>query len=75
MEETKMGIINGFAGQDGTSDIMQANVATTSGQTDWYTGKADLGLQKGESATPVQSLSSGIRILFIKGLITTEISA
>ena len=70
LEETGAGTINGKYGQNGNSDIMQANVTTTSGQTDWSDSKIAFGLQKGESANPNQSIYVGIRILYTKGLLS-----
>jgi len=74
IEETTAGNVEGAYGQKGKSDIMQANVTTTSGQTDWNDSKKQFGLEKGESATPNQSLYAGIRILYTKGLKTSEIT-
>jgi hypothetical protein len=71
MQETKMGTVNGKAGQNGNSDIMQANVMLFNGLTDWYSGKSAFGLEKGKSATPQESIYAGIRILYTKGLKTT----
>lgn len=69
VQETEAGTYDGPYGQKGKSDIMQANVTTKSGSTDWYKGKADFGLKKG----PNQSLFAGIRILYTKGIKTSEI--
>lgn len=75
LEETKAGTFEGANGQCGKDDIMQANVTTTTGQTDWSKDnfKAAFGLEKNKSATPSQSLFAGIRILYTKGLMTTAI--
>jgi len=69
-EETNDGTLEVKYGQKGKSDIMQANVTTTSGQTDWSAEKKDWGLEKGKSATPNQSVYAGIRLLYTKGLKT-----
>jgi len=73
IEETQLGNYNGNAGQNGKSDIMQANVTTSNGDTDWNDSKSNYGLIKNESATPQQSVHAGIRILFSKGLIVSDI--
>ena len=73
LEETMLGNYNGEAGQNGKSDIMQANVTTTNGDTDWNDGKSQYGLEKGGSATPQQSVHAGISILFSKGLIVSDV--
>jgi RHS repeat-associated protein len=73
LEETMLGNYNGSAGQNGKSDIMQANVTTTSGATDWNDNKSQYGLEKNKSATPQQSVHAGISILFSKGLIVSEV--
>lgn len=71
VEETNAGTLEGKYGQKGKSDIMQVNVTTTSGQTDWSAEKKNWGLEKGKSATPNQSVYAGIRLLYTKGLKTT----
>lgn len=70
LQETGVGTFNGNNGQNGKSDIMQANVTTNNGETDWSDSKAKFGLEKGKSATPSQSIYAGIRILYQKGLTT-----
>ena len=76
LQETVLGTVAGKYGQNGTSDIMQANVITGKGtkreRTDWGEYKTRFGLTKGESATPEQSIFAGIRILFMKGLTVDE---
>jgi RHS repeat-associated protein len=70
-EESNDGTLEGKYGQKGKSDIMQANVTTTSGFTDWSAEKKQWGLEKGKSATPNQSVYAGVRLLYTKGLKTT----
>lgn len=72
-EETNSGTLEGAYGQKGKSDIMQTNVTTTSGQTDWSDSKKSFGLEKGKSATPNQSVRAGVRMLYTKGLQTIPI--
>ena len=72
LKETGLGTFDGSSGQNGKSDIMQANVTTDNGETDWSNSKAAFGLEKGKSATPSQSIYAGIRILYQKGLTTTK---
>ena len=73
LEETNLGTFNGENGQNGKSDIMQANVTTTNGDSDWNDGKAQYGLEKGKSASPQQSVRAGIRILYSKGLVVSDV--
>lgn len=68
MEETKMGTYKGMAPNDGTQDIMQANVWFSEKSNDWNDFKLNMGLKKGEGASPTQSVHLGIRILYMKGL-------
>ena len=72
IQETGMGTIEGNAGQKGSSDIMQANVTTSNGQTDWNENKAKYGLEKNKSATPQQSIHAGIRMLYTNGLVVSK---
>jgi hypothetical protein len=72
LKETQAGQINGQNGQNGKKDIMQSNVTTSSNGvetgSDWGDYKAKLGLTKGGSASPSESIYAGIRMLFMKGL-------
>ncbi|MEN7550053.1 hypothetical protein AAG747_19170 [Rapidithrix thailandica] len=70
LKETGAGTFDGYYGQKGKSDIMQANITLNNGKSDWGDYKKAFGLIKGQSATPSQSVFAGIRILFQKGLTT-----
>jgi len=77
LKETVGGTVTGDYGQNGTSDIMQANVTTTNSKgqitgSDWADFKTKLGLVQGKSATPEQSIYAGIRILYMKGLVVDQ---
>lgn len=67
-EESKLGTYKGAAPNDGTTDIMQANVWFNDKSNDWGDYKLGLGLTKRGGATPPQSVYAGIRILYMKGL-------
>ena len=77
LEETQLGNYEGEYGQNGKSDIMQANVTTTNNGkitgSDWAPYKTAFGLVQNGSATPQQSIHAGIRMLFMKGLETTKV--
>ncbi|MEP6931860.1 MAG: RHS repeat-associated core domain-containing protein [Flavobacterium sp.] len=68
MEETVMGSGKSGGSNDPTQDIMQSNVYYSSISNDWNSDKKQFGLTKGGGATPAQSVTAGIGILFQKGL-------